>query len=234
MQIIPILALNDNYIWLMVENAQAVVVDPSDAEPVLKVLAEKQLNLHTILLTHNHHDHTDGVAELIQHYPDVTIYGSVELSDFANQIVQDGDQFELFGKTVQVLNSGGHTAHHISYLWDNQALFCGDALFSGGCGRVFTGDYAAQFATLQRFKGLSDKVKVYCGHEYTQSNLAFAEKVMPPSCALAEYQEWVAMQRQRHLPTLPSNIGLEKQINPFLCAENLNEFIALRQQKDQS
>lgn len=228
----PILALTDNYIWVIQKEDQAVIVDPAEAEPVLAFLAKNQLNLTAILLTHNHHDHTDGVNELKIHYPHITVYGSEECKAWANKIVYPEDHFELFGYDIRIIESAGHTAQHISYLWGNEYLFCGDALFSGGCGRVFTGDYQAQFNAMQRFKALPDFVEIFPAHEYTQSNLKFALAVMPPSCALLEYQEQVDILRAQHKPTLPTTLYKEKQINPFLRATTFAEFKNLREQKD--
>ncbi|MCT8516916.1 hydroxyacylglutathione hydrolase [Glaesserella parasuis] len=232
LQITPIPALSDNYIWILQKECQAIIVDPAEAQAVFAFLAKHQLNPTAILLTHNHHDHTDGVAGLVAQFPDMLIYGSEEVSQFANQIVYPEQQFELLGLKVRVIESAGHTAQHISYLIENEYLFCGDALFSGGCGRVFTGDYQAQFDALQRFKALPDFVQVYAGHEYTQSNLKFAEVVMATNCVLMEYQERADILRSQYKPTLPSTIGIEKQINPFMQAVTLDEFISLRKQKD--
>ena len=232
LSIIPIPALSDNYIWVLQKDQQAIVFDPAEAQPVLDFFAKNSLKPTACLLTHNHRDHTDGVAGLLERYPDLSVIGPQETAEFANCIVQPEQQFELLGLTFEVLESAGHTAGHISYLVDGQYLFCGDSLFSGGCGRVFTGDYSAQFESLQRFKQLPDHTQVFPAHEYTQSNLKFAVAVMPPSCELLEQQERVDMLRAQRRPTLPTTIGLEKRINLFLQAVSLSEFIALRQQKD--
>lgn len=234
LRITPLAALKDNYIWLIKQNQQAVVVDPGEASPVLDFLAKNQLNLTACLLTHNHHDHTDGVEELRAYNPELPIYGPAEVEQWANNIVEGGDCFTLNGLTFEVLNSPGHTAQHISFLLNREHLFCGDALFSAGCGRVFTQDYAAQFATLQHFKALPDFVQIYAGHEYTLSNLKFAESELPPSCFLAEYQEQVAIWRSQNRPSLPSTLAIEKQINPFLQAVDLDAFIAMRLRKDRA
>ena len=232
LKITPIPALSDNYIWIVEQYQQAIIVDPAASLPVLAFLNHHHLEPKAILLTHNHHDHTDGVPEILQHYPDLPIYGPEEVNQFANHLVQDQDKFELLGLNIAVIKSAGHTAGHISYLINNEYLFCGDSLFSGGCGRVFTGDYQAQFEALQRFNQLADRVHVYPAHEYTQSNLKFAVTVMEPNCVLAETQERADILRAQHQPTLPTTIGLEKQINPFMRAKTLDEFIQLRQQKD--
>ncbi|OOS00295.1 hydroxyacylglutathione hydrolase [Haemophilus paracuniculus] len=232
LKITPIPARSDNYIWLIEQGSQAMVVDPSLAEPVLNALAEKSLDLTAILLTHNHADHTDGVAEIVANYPNLLIYGSSEVAEFANHIVQKGTTFAWLDHQIEVLKTAGHTAEHISYLVDERYLFCGDALFSAGCGRVFTGDYQAQFDALQQFNALTDEVVAFPAHEYTLSNLKFAQAVLPDNRQVAEHLQQVEQLRSQNLPTLPTTIGLEKQINPFLQAVSLDEFIALRQHKD--
>ncbi|WGE53421.1 hydroxyacylglutathione hydrolase [Actinobacillus equuli] len=232
LNITPIPALSDNYIWAIQKDNDVIIVDPSDATPVLAFLAKNQLNLTAILLTHNHHDHIDGMPELLSRYPQISVYGSQEVAQFANRIVQPEDHFTLFDYDVRVIESAGHTAQHVSYLFGNEYLFCGDALFSAGCGRVFTGDYQAQFDALQRFKALPEFVEIFPAHEYTLSNLKFAEAVLPPSCELFEIQERAEILRSRNQPTLPTTLARELQINPFLQAVDLAQFIALRQQKD--
>lgn len=234
LNIVPLTALKDNYIWLICDQVKLVIVDPAEAKPVLDFLAKNSRKPTACLLTHNHNDHTDGVAELAAAFPEMVVYGAAEVGSLAQISIAGGEHFSLGDWQFEVLNSPGHTAGHISYLLNGEHLFCGDALFSGGCGRVFTGDYAAQFDTLQRFKALPDFVSIYCGHEYTLSNLKFAEKVLPPSCVLAEYLDRAEILRQENRPTLPSTIGIEKQINPFLQAVDLAQFIAIRQQKDRA
>lgn len=230
--IFPIPALSDNYIWVLVKEQKAVIVDPAESQPVMTFLAKYQLEPTACLLTHNHNDHTGGVLALREAYPQLAVFGPQEVAAFTTETVLPAQQFQVLDLPIRVIESGGHTAGHISYLVDERYLFCGDALFSGGCGRVFTQDYAAQFAALQRFAALDDDVQVYPAHEYTQSNLKFAEVVLPPSCVLMEYQERADILRVQHRPTLPTTIGVEKQINPFLRAKTLAEFTALRKQKD--
>ncbi|EFM90406.1 hydroxyacylglutathione hydrolase [Actinobacillus pleuropneumoniae] len=232
LNITPIPALSDNYIWAIQKDNDVIIVDPSDAVPVLAFIAKNQLNLTAILLTHNHHDHTDGMPELLSRYPQLSVYGPQEAAQFANRIVQPEDHLTLFDYDVRVIESAGHTAQHVSYLFGNEYLFCGDALFSGGCGRVFTGNYQAQFDALQRFKALPEFVEIFPAHEYTLSNLKFAEAVLAPSCALFEIQERAEILRSRNQPTLPTTLERELQINPFLQAVDLDQFIALRHQKD--
>lgn len=231
-QITPIPALADNYIWVLQKAGKAIVFDPAEAQPVLDFLAKNDLQLTACLLTHNHRDHTDGVAEIVANYPEIAVIGPQETASFNTQTVVPEQSFERLDLTFKVLASAGHTQGHISYLVNRDWLFCGDSLFSGGCGRVFTGDYQAQYDALQRFKQLPEWVQVFPAHEYTQSNLKFVVAVMPPSCQLLEYQERVDILRRQGRATLPTTIGLEKQINPFMQAVNLAEFIALREHKD--
>ncbi|MDP8101459.1 hydroxyacylglutathione hydrolase [Phocoenobacter atlanticus] len=232
MKVTPIPVLSDNYIWLIQKADKVIIIDPSQAVTLLDFFAKNQLQPTAILLTHNHADHTGGVAKLVEHYPHLTVYGSAELSQFTTQIVEHNQQFECLGYDIQVIDSAGHTEQHISYLIDKKYLFCGDSLFSAGCGRVFTGDYVAQYNTLQRFRLLADNVKIYPAHEYTYSNLQFVESVHPNNQAVQQYKQQVEKLRSQNKPTLPSSIALEKEINPFLIANSLEEFIELRKGKD--
>lgn len=231
MTITPLAAFSDNYIWVYEDNKEAIIVDPGEAEPVLDYIKEQELQLDAILLTHKHEDHVGGVAAILAEFPNTAIYGPSEVSDLANYVVKDGDTFERLGQTINVLKTAGHTEEHISFIM-NDSLFCGDALFSAGCGRVFTGDYEAQFTALQRFKELPDAVKIYAGHEYTLTNLQFAQTVMLDSTAVANELERVKDLSNKKVPTLPSTIGLEKEINPFLRADTLGKFIELREARD--
>ncbi|SDQ35095.1 hydroxyacylglutathione hydrolase [Carnobacterium viridans] len=224
-------AFSDNYIWIIEEGTEAVVVDPGEAEQVMDYLAEKQLQLNSILLTHNHDDHIGGVQQISAKYPDASIYGPKETEDIADHIVVDGDSFSLLGQNFQVLKTGGHTEGHISFLMDN-VLFCGDALFSAGCGRVFTKDYQAQYDALQKFKQLDDEVQVYAAHEYTQTNLRFAHSMQPSNTAISEALNQVNEMRAKGKPTLPTTIGKEKKINLFLQAEKMEDFKELRDARD--
>ena len=232
MEIYPIKAFSDNYIWIIEEGADAIIVDPGVAQDAINYIEEKNLNLRAILLTHKHDDHTGGVDAIIEKYPTTPVYGPEETASWANHIIKDGDSFELMGQVFKVYRSAGHTEGHISYLM-GEALLCGDALFSGGCGRVFTGDYQAQYDALQTFKHLDDEVKVYAAHEYTQTNLRFAQSVQPSNQVITEALEQVEDLRSNDVPTLPSTIGREKEINLFLQAKGLEEFIELRKGRDE-
>lgn len=227
----PIKALTDNYIWNVEEGKEAVVVDPGEAKVVIDYLEEKQLKLIAILLTHNHDDHIGGVRGILAKYPGIPVYGPKETTPLADQIVQEGDSFNLLGQNFQVLNTGGHTHGHISFLMGD-ALFCGDVLFSAGCGRVFTGDYKAQYDSLQKFKRLREEIQVYAAHEYTVINLRFAHAMQPANKVISQSLDQVNELRANGQPTLPSTIGREKKINLFLQADTLDAFIKLRRARD--
>ncbi|GKV65037.1 MULTISPECIES: hydroxyacylglutathione hydrolase [unclassified Sporosarcina] len=224
-------AFTDNYIWCIQEETEAVVVDPGTANGVLDYLEEKQLRLAAILLTHKHEDHTGGVLEIMARYPEIQIYGPKETEALPNRVVEEGDTFNLLGQTIHVFETGGHTHGHISFLMENN-LFCGDALFSGGCGRVFTGDYEAQYETLQKFKRLDDDINIYPGHEYTETNLRFAHDMQPDNEKIFKGLEEVRELRAKGEPTLPTTIGREKEINLFLQVDTLEDFIELRSARD--
>lgn len=232
MNIQPIKAFSDNYIWVIEEGTKAIVVDPGKAEGVLAYLEKHHLDLKAILLTHHHEDHVGGVKEIVTQYPNTPVYGPQETASLADHIIQEGDAFELLCKSFQVFKTAGHTEGHISLLMED-ALFCGDALFSAGCGRVFTGDYQAQYDALQKFKQLKDEVQVFAAHEYTQTNLRFAHSVQPSNEIIMEALDQVNALRKKGVPTLPSTIGREKKINLFLTAETLEDFITLRKARDQ-
>lgn len=232
MEVYPIKAFSDNYIWLIQEKSNVIVVDPGESEQILAHLEKEKLNLTAILLTHHHDDHVGGVKNILSVYPDTNIYGPSETMSLNDFTVSDGDSFALFDKNINVYKTAGHTEEHISFLMGN-ALFCGDALFSGGCGRVFTGDYQAQYGALRLFASLDDDVQVYAGHEYTETNLRFANGIAGDNQKVAQALEEVQTIRREGKPTLPSLIGREKEINLFLKADSLEEFIELRNARDE-
>lgn len=231
MQVNFIEAFSDNYIWIIEEGNEAVVVDPGESEDFLQYLKEENKELKAILLTHEHDDHVGGVKDILAEYSDIPVFGPIETEHLADHVVQDGDTFELLGYSFKVFKTAGHSKEHISYLTED-ALFCGDALFSGGCGRVFTGDYQAQYEALQLFKQLDDHVRVFAGHEYTQTNLRFAHSVQPSNQLISDALDRVNDSHAQDLPTLPSSIGKEKEINLFMQADTLEEFTELRKARD--
>lgn len=210
-------AFNDNYIWLIKNSdRRCAVVDPGDATPVLTYLKEHELNLEAILITHHHNDHIGGVAELVRQFPNVDVVGPAnEPVPTLTHAVDAGDQIELFDEIFFVLGLEGHTSGHIGYVGDGK-LFCGDVLFSAGCGRVFEGTMEQMHNSLNKLAALPEETEVYCAHEYTTSNLAFALAVEPDNSQLQQYRDEVNRLRAQNKPTLPTTIRREKWINPFL------------------
>ncbi|GAA3018707.1 hydroxyacylglutathione hydrolase [Tetragenococcus solitarius] len=232
MTVTPLEALSDNYIWLYQKDQGLVVVDPGEAQQVLDYLANhKEFHLAAILLTHNHADHTGGVKEIVAEHPDTEVYGPEECRVYATNIVHEGETIDLLASKWKIMSVPGHTNGHIAYLVDDK-VFCGDALFMAGCGRVFTGDYQAQFETVNKFAQLADDTKVYAAHEYSETNLRFAKEVDPSNSAVNEALEKVRQQRENNEPTLPSTIKTEKEVNPFIRANDFDEFVQLRNQRD--
>jgi hydroxyacylglutathione hydrolase len=220
MNLIPLPAFSDNYLWLWHEGHSAVVVDPGDAGPVREALLQRQLKLVAILVTHHHADHVGGVAEL-REATGAQVYGpAAESIPEPFQPCQQGDTFELLGQTVQVMDVPGHTAGHVAYYLPSASggpvLFCGDTLFSGGCGRVFEGTPAQMLASLDALASLPGDTRVCCAHEYTLSNLKFARAVEPGNPDLADYTAHCVTLRARNEPTLPARLARELAINPFL------------------
>ena len=220
----PIKAFNDNYIWLLYDPAsrQAAVVDPGDAAPVMAALEARQLDLAAILITHHHFDHVGGLETLCQHY-DPLVYGPHNPAiGGIQQRLASGDQVDVLGLRFDVLEVPGHTLDHIAYFHpaETPLLFCGDTLFAGGCGRVFEGTPAMMHASLQVLAALPPATRVFCAHEYTLANLAFAAAVEPDNQALAGRIAQARAARERDEPTVPSELALELATNPFLrCAQ---------------
>jgi len=206
----------DNYIWLIDNGRFAVLVDPGEAAPALAALG--QIKPAAILLTHHHGDHTGGVGEIVTHYPGIPVYGP-RRDDIAqvDHPVDNGSRIfiEALELELQVIGVPAHTRGHVAYLGHGM-LFCGDALFSAGCGRVFEGSPFDLDLALGRLARLSDDTKVYSAHEYTLANLAFARAAEPENAARDRYAEHCETLRRQGKPTLPSTIGIERAINPFL------------------
>ncbi|MBI3147631.1 MAG: hydroxyacylglutathione hydrolase [Betaproteobacteria bacterium] len=219
--IIPIPAFSDNYIWLIHDGRHAVLVDPGDATPAFAALAALRLELRAILLTHHHPDHVGGAAELAA-ATGAAVYGPSRTACGTTFHTLAGDERVVLGTpelALEVLAVPGHTRDHLAY-YGIGALFCGDTLFAGGCGRLFEGSPAQMFSSLQRLARLPHDTLVFCAHEYTLANLRFACRVEPENAALAAREMAERAKRERALPTLPSTIGLERATNPFLrCQE---------------
>jgi hydroxyacylglutathione hydrolase len=234
MKLIPIPAFSDNYIWLLTEDGKAWVVDPGEAAPVLRELRDKNLKLSGILLTHHHPDHTGGAAELLQSY-DVPVYGPCHspAGELISHALQNSESIQLGSMDFNVITVPGHTLDHIAfYNADEKTLFCGDTLFSAGCGRVFEGTYKQMYHSLLKLAALPDDTRICCAHEYTLSNLRFAVAIEPTNQDIADYLQHCEMLRAKKQPTLPSTIALEKRINPFLRCADVEQFSQRRELKN--
>lgn len=242
-------ALKDNYIWQLFGTAGYLLVDPGDHK-VLEHLADQPNGPQAILVTHCHRDHIDGIADILCQWPETPVYGPKALADLfaTHQGVGDGDTLQIPGfAPIDVLAVPGHTLDHLAFVVRGLPLllFCGDTLFSAGCGRLFEGTPTQMWQSLQRFAALPVDTIVCPTHEYTISNLRFAQLVEPTNQSVVDYLHWCQQQRAQNLPTLPTSIGQELKVNPFLrCnlpalqlqwqqADALALFIMLRQWKNQ-
>jgi hydroxyacylglutathione hydrolase len=235
LEVVPVSAFKDNYVWTMRDATHAAVVDPGEARPVLDYLAREKLSLVAILATHHHPDHVGGVAELVRKWP-VPVYGPKnEPIATLTQPVSEGDTVKIpeLGASFSVLDIPGHTRAHIAY-YGAGSLFCGDTLFACGCGRVFEGTPQQMYASLEKLRALPDETKVYCGHEYTLANIGFAKHVEPGNTALSAREARDRRLRETGKPTLPSRLGEEKATNPFLrctepaVVESVNKYLGTR------
>ncbi|HAF53653.1 MAG TPA: hydroxyacylglutathione hydrolase [Thauera sp.] len=221
MNIIPLPAFRDNYIWLVHDGHHALVVDPGDAEPVEDALRRLDLRLGAILVTHHHADHVGGLARLLAHTR-VPVFGPAgEAIELVSHPVVEGDEIRITapGIAFRVLDVPGHTAGHVAYVAmdiEPGLVFCGDTLFSAGCGRLFEGSPAQLASSLGKLAALPPDTRVYCTHEYTLSNLAFARVAEPDNAERDAYAQHCETMRAQGAPTLPSTIGRERAINPFL------------------
>jgi hydroxyacylglutathione hydrolase len=234
--------LQDNVIWIWVRGDEAVVVDPAEAAPVHQWIRQRGLRLTAVLQTHHHADHIGGTPALLVHWPEAAVVAAAKDRDripFQTVSVADGDVVTVLDQPVQVLDVAAHTSAHIAFFVAgrsgfNQApmLFCGDTLFSGGCGRLFEGTAADMHRALQRLAVLPGETKVCCAHEYTEANLRWAAALKPTDPAIAERQRQVIELRKQGDMTLPSSIALERRINLFLQATSIAELARLRRHKD--
>ena len=224
MNLIALPAFSDNYIWMLHDGRRAVVVDPGESAPVIRALDSHQLQLAAILVTHHHADHVGGVDELRSRLQGLVYGPRRERIPQPCVALDDGDKIDVLGLQFEVIDVPGHTSGHIAYFTEDGGaepiLFCGDTLFSGGCGRLFEGTPAQMHHSLSRLANLPGPTRVCCAHEYTLSNLKFARAVEPTNHDLADYTARCETQRALNEPTLPSSITTERLVNPFLrCAE---------------
>ncbi len=220
-------ALHDNYIFLLhdVNSNTSVVVDPGESYPVLQKLRQLGSSLTAIWNTHHHGDHVGGNQDLIAAFPDLVVYASaMDKGRIPGQQVflQEGDRLTFGDRTAEVMFVPGHTRGHIAYYFAPVSadqpgdLFSGDVIFSGGCGRLFEGTASQAVASIARLRQLPDATRVWCAHEYTLVNLRFAVTLEPENQVLQDYWATVKVMRSRNEPTVPTSIGRERQINPFL------------------
>jgi hydroxyacylglutathione hydrolase len=221
MNLLLLPAFEDNYIWMIQHGREALVVDPGDATPVIAELDRADVRLVGILVTHKHPDHVGGLSRLLAHPRGrgAQVWGpATEPMPVPVTPVRDGDRLRVLGLEIDVMAVPGHTLGHLAFFsnFPEPVLFCGDTMFSGGCGRLFEGTPAQMHASLTRLAALPAATRVCCAHEYTLANLRFARAVEPGNAALAAHEAECRSLRDRGLPTLPSTIGRERQINPYL------------------
>ena len=225
MQIDPIPAFTDNYIWCLHNGSEAIVVDPGDAAPVEQHLSANDLTLIGVLITHHHFDHTGGLPDLCRQRPQMPVWGPASSSEHINRPVTEGDVVQCFGQPFKVIAVPGHTLDHIAFFSETDSgepvLLPGDTLFAGGCGRLFEGTPDQMVASLEKLRQLPDRTRIYCAHEYTEANLRFAIAVEPDNEAVTSRLQRVESIRAEDGITLPSSLAEEKLSNPFLrCQEH--------------
>lgn len=222
LEVTPVEAFRDNYIWLVhgADPRKVAVVDPGDAGPVLDALGRLDLEPAAILATHHHYDHVGGISRLVDSW-EIPVYGPArEHVPNRTRGFAEGDPVDLpmLDLSFEVLDIPGHTAGHIAFV-GHGSVFCGDTLFSAGCGRLFEGTPDQMSDSLGKLAALPDETRVFCGHEYTLDNLRFALAVEPDNARAQAYLEDARQRRREGRPTLPSGIGLEREVNPFLRCE---------------
>ena len=217
----PVSAFKDNYIWVLINtnNGQAIVIDPGEAAPVIDYLNTHNLEPIAIWITHRHHDHMGGVAELQESYPMIHVVAHSEHPVDADQVIKDGSTVNAWGRTAQVWGTEGHTENHVSYIVDldgREHCFCGDTLFSGGCGRILGGNAETLYNSLSRLAELPDDALLYPAHEYTAANLRFGLTIEPSNEAMQQALTDAQEKTEQHIPTLPVTVAHERAINVFL------------------
>lgn len=221
MNLTSIPALQDNYIWTLTDNeGKCLIVDPGEAQPVVEKVKANGWQPVAILLTHHHNDHVGGVKTLLEHFPDIEIFGPQETADKgAKTLVSEGDQVNVLGMTFDVIATPGHTLGHISY-YSAPYLFCGDTMFSGGCGRLFEGTAEQMHQSFQKLNALPEETLVCCAHEYTLSNLTFSAAILPHDPQImAEFQK-IKDLRAKNGISLPTKLAHERSINLFLRTQD--------------
>lgn len=220
-------AFQDNYIWVLNDDkGRCLIVDPGEAAPVLDAITQNGWQPEAILLTHHHNDHVGGVKALLQKFPDLTVYGPAETRDKGTTvIVAEGDHIHVLGLEFRVIATPGHTLGHICF-FSFPYLFCGDTLFSGGCGRLFEGTADQMYQSFLKIDALPDETLVCCAHEYTLANMKFAKSLLPHDSLINDYYNKVKELRARNEKTLPVYLKNERHINLFLRTQD-NDLIEL-------
>ena len=230
----PIEAFSDNYIWLVTTNEGSIVIDPGESTNLLKILNQRSLNLKAVLITHHHFDHTGGIEKILSE-KSIDVYGPNNNIDSINIRVTNKSKINLLGIEFEIIEIPGHTLDHIAYYSENNdhpILFCGDTLFAGGCGRVFEGTFEQMHDSLSILKELPVNTKIYCGHEYTLQNSNFCIKHDPQNLNLQSKITNIKEKLDNNTPTIPSTLKDEKECNIFLKAKNVDSFSKLRDLKD--
>ena len=219
-QVVKINAFRDNYIWAIVNSQQCAIVDPGEAAPVLDFIKRSGLVITDILITHHHPDHIGGIDEILQDNPNINVFGpNTKRFPMVTHPCEDNDNIELtLGFNFKVMALPGHTLDHLGYI-DSINAFVGDTLFSAGCGRLFEGSPEQMQQSLLKLASLPEQTQVYCAHEYTEANLAFAKAVEQQNQQRDKYAQTVSVMRQQALASIPTTIARERAINPFLRAD---------------
>ena len=227
MEIVPIPLLSDNYGYLLIDptTKRAAIVDCSEAGPVLAEVERRGLMLEAVLSTHHHFDHVGGNDEVARAIPGIRVLGSEADRARVPAITEglaDGEEFEVIGVRGRAILIPAHTSGHLAYFFPTEgpSVFSGDTLFAAGCGRLFEGSPAQMMESLGKLSALPDSTRVWCGHEYTEKNLAFAHELEPTNADIAAKWDRVRNERRQGRPTVPSTIGEEKRTNPFLRSES--------------
>ena len=240
MSIFHIPAYTDNYIWVLQSGNDISVIDPGEAQPVLEVLNNQNLNLVDILLTHHHFDHVGGTTEL-KKIMSGSVYGPEGNIEGVDITVSEDDRISTLDYQFKILATPGHTLDHISYVdYENKMVFCGDTLFSAGCGKIFEGTFEQMYKSIQKINELDEDTYIYCAHEYTQSNLEFVRSQMND-----DFIDSYALELKKKIAngeiSIPTKLSLERRINPFLLNnipsdlkgnDEIEKFTELRTRKD--
>ncbi len=238
--ILPIPVLQDNIVWVWVQNCNAVVIDPSVSGPVKRWLLKRDLSLKAVLQTHHHRDHIGGTQELIKRWPNAKVIASkkeIKRIPFQTLSVRDNDIFDLLDSKVKVIEVHGHTNNHIAFYISKEnakcnILFPGDTIFGAGCGRLLEGTALQMFESLNKLNSLPENTKIYSAHEYTENNLRWALSLNLNNISILERLKEVQKKRKAGIPSLPSTLSEERKTNLFLRARSIEEFTMLRKHKD--